>query len=165
MILSMASDSKDLALIRAEKAKEITSTRPLSQKHETFVNSFLATGSVGDASEAAGYKRSYGWQLRRMPEINAAIQEYLESDEWVMDRGERFRWWTSVTRGMVPGFDARARLKASELMAKAAGDFDDSVKVQINNLQQNGPQVDLSKLSVEQLEQFNKILSIATDED
>jgi len=152
------------ALVKQELIWDLVEKRPLKYQYKVFVQKFLTTGSPGDAAELSGFTRGYGYCLLQKPEINAAIQEFLESDEFVMDRGERFRWWTAVTRGMVPGFDSRARLKASELLAKAAGDFDDAVKIQINNLQQNtGPTLDMTKLTDEQLTQMYAILDSVDD--
>jgi len=151
---------------RYKKCRAIAKRYPLKETQRKFVEYYLATASAADAAEAAGFSRSNGYQLLKNPNIKMAIEEFAQQDELVMHREERMRWWSAVARGMVPQADMRARLQASQFLAKVSGDFEDRPLVQIANINNNtsGPNIDVSKLSTEQLEQLEKIMKAASDD-
>ena len=150
---------------RKDQIQKIVEDEPLDEKKRQFVEHYLTCASAADAAEQSGFSRSYGSTLLKQPLVRAAIAKCIEGDELVMQREERLRVLTAYARGHVYGADHRARLDALKTLSKISGDFDDGVRVQIANINQNnGPTLDLTKLSVEELENLAKIVDVATPE-
>lgn len=117
-------------------------TRAEREKRERFVEAFtgVAEGNAKKAAELAGYKDAdkIGARLMREPWVQQAIERVRKEAEkavpGIMTREERFAWWSTIIRGdpiqqMILGVEVMAtppmaaRLKASELLGKAQGDF------------------------------------------
>ena len=106
----------------------IEPTPKLTPKQQRFVQAFAANGgNASKAAEAAGYRlpRSQGSRLLTNVDIINAIDGLRQaSDEaTIATREERWRLWTQAMRGEIEGYEPRARLRASELLGKAQGDF------------------------------------------
>jgi phage terminase small subunit len=104
----------------------------LSEKERRFVEAYMgaAAGNAAEAVRLAGYKNktaqaaaTQGSALLRKPHIAAAVLKLQESDPLVATRKERQEFWTKAFRGELPDFDSKDRLRASELLGKASGDF------------------------------------------
>ena len=103
----------------------------LTEKQRRFVEAYMgaADGNATEAARRAGYKgndatlATVAYENLRKHEVRAAIQERVETMRDVADRKERHRFWTGIMRGSGSMFDTRDRLRASELLAKAQGDF------------------------------------------
>lgn len=144
----------DLDAIEAEDG-------PLTERERRFVVAFAgaAAGNATSAARMAGYSDSTQavlWstasRVLARPRVLDAIREATANDPLVACKEERQRFWSRVMRGdpvmhttdegvvieMPPAI--KDRLKASELLGKACGDF------------------------VERIDLFNHDLSKATDE-
>ena len=97
----------------------------LNQKQSAFVEYY--SGNATEAAKLAGYNEaiaySQGQRLLKRPEIAEAIlaREQERQAPNIADREQRFAFWKSVMRDN--NESTRDRLKASELLAKAQGDF------------------------------------------
>ena len=103
----------------------------LTAKQRAFVEFY--TGNATEAAIKAGYSkdtaRSIGQENLTKPDIIAAIKE-RETKRLVPDiatREERFKFWTRAMRD--EDTPMKERLKASELLGKAEGDFLERVEV------------------------------------
>ena len=106
----------------------------LTARQRAFVESYK--GNATEAAIAAGYSAktaySQGGRLLKNAEVSQAIQEResKEASARVATREERQAFWTDIMR------DGEAtmkdRLRASELLGKAAGDFLERVEVESN---------------------------------
>ena len=111
------------------------SKRPekLTEKERRFVEAFMgeAAGNATLAHKLAGYNgtdgthRAEASKLLAKPNIAAAVLERQQGDPLIATREERQRFWTAILRGDMAedGFDTKDRLKASELLGKASGDY------------------------------------------
>lgn len=101
----------------------------LTEKERRFVEAYMgkAIGNASEAARLAGYSSpgELGHRLLKKVEIQAAIDKRQESDPLIATREERQRFWTAILRGEMAeaGFDTKDRLKASELLGKASGDY------------------------------------------
>ena len=99
--------------------------RPLNARQERFAQLFSSNGNASQSAEKAGYAHpgSQGATLLKNPRVAARIKEIsrpaLEST--IATREERQQFWTDAMRDTEQ--DMKYRLKASELLARAAGDF------------------------------------------
>lgn len=97
----------------------------MTPRQKRFVEAF--SGNASAAARAAGYSEktaySQGERLLRNVEISSAIQERenRQLSALVADRTERQVFWTSIMRD--ENQRMCDRLRASELLAKANGDF------------------------------------------
>ena len=97
----------------------------LTQKQQAFIECY--TGNATEAAKLAGYSEataySSGQRLLKQPQIAEAIRarEQERQAPNIADREQRFAFWTSVMRDT--NESTRDRLRASELLAKAQGDF------------------------------------------
>jgi len=97
----------------------------LTQKQQAFIECY--SGNATEAAKLAGYSEataySQGQRLLKQPEIAEAIRarEQERQAANIADREQRFAFWTAVMRDN--NESTRDRLKASELLAKAQGDF------------------------------------------
>lgn len=101
----------------------------LNARQRRFVEGVASGMAAGRAYEAAGYRatgdtadQAASRLLSRNVKVATALAEVQSATPEIADRAERQRWWTRVFRGHEDA-DMRARLKASELLAKAGGDF------------------------------------------
>jgi phage terminase small subunit len=90
-----------------------------------------AAGNATKAALIAGYSKNCARQqaTRTLSKahIRAAIAERAASDPKIATREERQRFWSDGMRGKISKFDSKDRLKASELLGKASGDFLDRI--------------------------------------
>ena len=97
----------------------------MTPKQKRFIEAY--TGNATKAAIAAGYSEktaySQGERLLRNVEISSAIQERenRQLSALVATRSERQSFWSRVMRDEAE--QMRDRLRASELLAKASGDF------------------------------------------
>ena len=104
----------------------------LTAKQKAFVEAY--TGNATEAAKLAGYSEvtaySSGQRLLKQPQIAEAIRarEQERQAPNIADREQRFAFWTSIMRDT--NESTRDRLRASELLAKAEGDFLDRVEVE-----------------------------------
>ncbi|HCK80730.1 MAG TPA: terminase small subunit [Candidatus Competibacteraceae bacterium] len=111
----------------------------LLPKQRAFVEHYAACGNATEAARLAGYSERYANRFARQlldkPHVREALTELVDkvSGERVADAKERLEFWTAVMRN--PAELTRDRLKASELLARAQGDFMVEAPVTtINNL-------------------------------
>ena len=103
----------------------------LTHKQQAFIENY--TGNATEAAKLAGYSEataySLGQRLLKQPQIAEAIRarEQERQAPNIADREQRFAFWTSIMRDT--NESTRDRLKASELLAKAEGDFIDRVNL------------------------------------
>jgi len=104
----------------------------LTPKQEKFCQEYIKTGNASEA-----FRRAYPASLKWKPDAvhsrasillsNSKVQQRIDGlrkaieEEAIADAKERQRFWTEVMRDQ--GADMKHRLKASELLAKAQGDF------------------------------------------
>ncbi len=102
-----------------------------TQRQRRFIEAFR--GDATAAARAAGYAPAtasvMGSRLLRLVKVQEAIQarEAETLRPLIADRDERLAFWSGVMRGVDRGEGGAPRLadrlKASELLAKASGDF------------------------------------------
>lgn len=97
----------------------------LSHRQQAFIDNY--TGNATEAAKLAGYSEataySSGQRLLKQPQIAEAIRarEQERQAPNIANREQRLAFWTAVMRD--PDESTRDRLRASELLAKAQGDF------------------------------------------
>ena len=95
----------------------------LTYKQRLFVECY--NGNAAEAARKAGYSspKQAGCRCLRNPKIAKAIQERTKREiaPEVLSRLERQIFWTRVV--LDESLPLRERLKASELLARAQGDF------------------------------------------
>ncbi len=102
----------------------------LTVKQRRFIEAY--TGNATEAAILAGYRkqsaRAIGAENLTKPNIIAAIQarEQNRLAKSVLTREERLIWWSDMM--MDKGQKTADRLRASELLARAEGDFLDRVE-------------------------------------
>lgn len=108
--------------------------RALTQKQQRFVEHYAASGNALEAARQAGYRKPdpEGARLLGNARIQQAIRAFTkETDEKrIALAKERQEFWTAVMRGEYGEYHDvpfRDRLKASELLGRAQGDFIDRV--------------------------------------
>jgi len=104
----------------------------LTEKQRKFCEEFSANGGNAlQAATVAGYKKPHpeGVHCLQKATIQKALEELRKSttNSAIMTREERQMMWTSVIKDKAERMDSR--LKASELLGKAQGDFIDRVEV------------------------------------
>ena len=104
----------------------------LTPKQSAFIDAY--TGNATEAARMAGYSQataySQGQRLLKNPDVAAAIRarEAERTSETIANREARLKFWTSVMYDETQS--TRDRLRASELLAKAEGDFLERVEVE-----------------------------------
>ncbi len=97
----------------------------LTHKQQVFIDNY--SGNATEAAKLAGYSEataySSGQRLLKQPQIAEAIRarEQERQAPNIANREQRLAFWTAVMRD--PDESTRDRLRASELLAKAQGDF------------------------------------------
>ena len=108
----------------------------LSLKQKRFVSAYVgeAKGNATQAAKLAGYSgnsdtlRMTGSKTVAKAYIQAAIRKIVENDPLVKNRAQRRQWWSEVIDAKEN--DLSHRLRASELLAKASGDFIQRVELE-----------------------------------
>ena len=106
----------------------------LNARQRAFVDAY--EGNATRAAIAAGYSSKTahvaGSRLLKHVKVSQAIQERegKEASDRVATRAERQAFWTDIMRDGEAAM--KDRLRASELLGKAAGDFLDRVEVESN---------------------------------
>ncbi|QGT78491.1 hypothetical protein GM160_06025 [Guyparkeria halophila] len=104
----------------------------LTERQRRFVEAYAASGNATGAARAAGYKHPHAQGPRLLENVGVAhvLRELADRERSaaVIDREQRQAWWSAIMRGEITGPDGeppaiRDRLKASELLGKAQGDF------------------------------------------
>lgn len=101
--------------------------RGLNRRQELFCQAFAAGGNAAAAAREAGYSVKaadrIGERLLRNVEIAARIKALSEENDakLIATSRERQQLWTSIMRDT--RLEPKDRLKASELLGKAQGDF------------------------------------------
>jgi phage terminase small subunit len=115
-----------------EKKEKKKRTRKLTSQQELFAARIAAGDKLADACLAA-YPRAAGWtpatvlarayRVANTPSVAARIKELRDQmiEPALADGRERRRWWMRVMEDETAS--TRDRLKASELLARACGDF------------------------------------------
>jgi phage terminase small subunit len=109
----------------------------LTEKQRKFCEAFAANGGNAlQAAKAAGYAvpiQQSGENMKK-PEIQAALEQLRKSttNDAIATREERQRTWTAFMRDKL--LSPVERMKASELLGKAQGDFIERVE---NNVSGN----------------------------
>lgn len=159
----VAGANREIARILADlrpKGPPLSGRRVLTERQRRFVEAYLANPNAARAARIAGYTGQgntlevTGSRLLRNAQVRRAIEERTERDSRVMTREERQRWWTAVARGRDPNGGAtppdwKARLRATELLAKSHADFLKRVELSV-------PRRDLSGLSEAELAELER---------
>jgi phage terminase small subunit len=101
--------------------------RRLNRRQELFCQAFAAGGNAAAAAREAGYSVKaadrIGERLLRNVEIAARIKALSEENDakLIATSRERQQLWTAIMRDT--RLEPKDRLKASELLGKAQGDF------------------------------------------
>lgn len=106
-------------------------TKKLTSRQKAFSHEYARTGNAERAAIEAGYSEKYararsheivGKCRHLIDELNAEIASLK-----IADATERQEFWTALMRD--EGQDMKDRLKASEILGKAQGDFIQKVEV------------------------------------
>ena len=106
-------------------------------KQQLFISEYLVDFNATQAAIRAGYSAktaySIGNELLKKPDIQQALQQAISArnSNLIADREERKKFWSRVMYD--DSENMKHRLKASELLAKADGDFTQQVKAEIKN--------------------------------
>ncbi len=106
----------------------------LTLKQKAFCEFYVGSGNASEAARLAGYStktaRATGAENLTKPDVQEYINSITKamSDERIATATERQRFWTSIMRGQMPEIES-IQLKASEILAKAQGDFVQKVEV------------------------------------
>jgi phage terminase small subunit len=99
----------------------------LTERQAAFVRAMAAGKTATQAAKDAGYSSAYADRQAAKLVVNPQIRAHLTklnaeiASPEIADAAERQRWWTSVVRDKAA--DMKSRLRASELLGKAQGDF------------------------------------------
>jgi len=128
---------------------------PLSQYQRLFVEAYV--GDVVEAARLAGYKgedsylRRVGNNLLTMPKVQEALKKRskftAKTKDLAWGREERMEFWTQIAKNtdpyarqemdkfgnpipleLTPNIPMQQRLKATEMLGKAEGDFVDRIE-------------------------------------
>lgn len=105
----------------------------LTPKQKKFIEAY--SGNATEAALKAGYspKTAYsiGQENLKKPEIQKAIQEREKEniDFLIAVREERLKFWTQIMRDNLS--EMKDRLRASELLGKASGDFIEKIEANV----------------------------------
>jgi phage terminase small subunit len=113
----------------------------LTEKQRSFVEAFSSNGgNAYAAARAAGYRtpKQQGYENLEKPVISRAIEllRMETTNAAIMSREERQAWWSQIMNDKTK--PVMTRLRASELLGRAQGDFvqriDANAKVGFTNL-------------------------------
>ena len=105
----------------------------LTSKQKKFVEAY--SGNATEAALKAGYSKdtaySIGQENLKKPDIIKAIKEREKQniDSLIAVREERLKFWTQVMRDNLN--EMKDRLRASELLGKASGDFIEKIEANV----------------------------------
>ena len=125
----------------------------LTPKQKAFCEFYAGSGNASEAARMAGYSAKSAYATGHENLKKHEVVEYIKSltkamsDERIATATERQRFWTAIMRGQMPEVES-LQIKASEILARAQGDF--IQKVEVTN--------DLATLTDEQLDQRIKEL-------
>ena len=98
----------------------------LTERQRRLVEAHMAGHTVTEAMRIAGYASiGAASQALRRPNVRAALEARQAHQPDVMDRQERQRLWTTIARDRK--VEMVHRLRASEDLARAGGDFLDRI--------------------------------------
>lgn len=122
----------------AKKSKQARNRFP--EMRRKFVEAFMANGGNGtQAAIAAGYsKKSAHAQASRLlktAEVRHALEREVRNCPIVATKEERQAFWSALMRGDGPHvlLKMRDRLRASELLGKALGDFITKLQLEVTD--------------------------------
>lgn len=143
--------------------------KPLNLRQQRFVDAYLRTGILCQAVQEAGYsaksdkgRSKRGSELMHNPAIQRAIRERAQVPG-VAQKDEILLAWTKWMRGQEEGFEAKDRVKSSELLAKAAGFL--IKKTEVSGKIETGPAYDYDKLTMEEMQELRRLLEKARVDD
>ena len=125
----------------------------LTPKQKAFCEFYAGSGNASEAARMAGYSAKSAYATGHENLKKHEVVEYIKSltkamsDERIATATERQRFWTAIMRGQMPEVES-LQIKASEILARAQGDFIQKVEVTS----------DLATLTDEQLDQRIKEL-------
>lgn len=99
----------------------------MTPKQEIFVDEYLACFNATEAAKRAGYSEktaySIGQENLTKPEIKQAIAQAMNERKAtiIATREQRQKFWTEIMNDVEE--DTKNRLRASELLGRACGDF------------------------------------------
>ena len=131
----------------------------MTLKQSRFVREYLTDSNATQAAIRAGYSRrtaySQGQRLLKNAEVQQAIQAGMSERESILvaTRRARLEFWTATMQDAEQ--DMKYRLKASELLGRACGDFTAQVQVQ-GEVSHSG--YDLAKLNEAELLTLRELL-------
>lgn len=105
----------------------MTASPELTPRQRAFAEGYARHGIAERAAIEAGYSRTTARAQSARLLANVGIANHIASlasratDSAVADIAERRAFWTSIMRN--PNAEVRDRLRASEILARAAGDF------------------------------------------
>ena len=111
----------------------------MTNKRELFILEYQKDLNATQAAIRAGYssKTAYaiGQKLLNIPEVKEALQTAIQSrkSELIATSEQLKEFWTSIMNN--EKIDVKNRLRASELLAKAYGDFTVKLQAQLSQQQ------------------------------
>ena len=99
----------------------------LTERQAAFVRGVASGKTATQSAKDAGYSHAYAGRQAVQLLVNPQIKAHLDklnaqiASPEIADAAERQRWWTTVVRDTQA--DLKDRLRASELLGKAQGDF------------------------------------------
>ncbi len=106
----------------------------LTPKQKAFCEFYVGSGNASEAARLAGYSAKSAYAIGEQNLRKHEVVEYIKSltkamsDERIATATERQRFWTAIMRGQLPEVES-LQLKASEILARAQGDFIQKVEV------------------------------------
>jgi phage terminase small subunit len=106
----------------------------LTPKQKAFCEHYVSNGNATLSAKMAGYSAKSAYATGHETLKKHEVVEYIKSLNQAMSSTriasaiERQEFWTSIMRGQMPEIDV-IQLKASEVLAKAQGDFIQKVEV------------------------------------
>lgn len=141
----------------------------LTEKQKRFCEEYVKSGNATQSYIDAGYsatKREVAEaNARKLLGNNSAVKEYIQElnnrlvSAQIADMEEVKQFWTNTLRD--ENMDPKHRLKASEYIAKTNAAFIEKQEISGETTTNLKTDVDLSKLSVEELKKLESILSKA----
>jgi phage terminase small subunit len=126
----------------------------LTPKQKAFCEFYAGSGNASEAARMAGYSAKSAYATGHENLKKHEVVEYIKSltkamsDERIATATERQRFWTAIMRGQMPEVES-LQIKASEILARAQGDF--IQKVEVTN--------DLATLTDDELDEKIRILT------
>ncbi len=106
----------------------------LTPKQKAFCEHYVSNGNATLSAKMAGYSAKSAYAIGHETLRKHEVVEYIKSLNQAMSSTriasavERQEFWTAIMRGQMPEIDG-IQLKASEVLAKAQGDFIQKVEV------------------------------------